>query len=97
MTRAPGAPPPADGQAPRSGAAMAGAAAAMLGAHDLVLWQQQASFVDSPQGADPAFAAQAAEEARGALGSDNVSLAGCYWVHQPEREEEEAPPAQAAG
>ena len=48
---------------PLSAAAMAGACGAALGAKDLVLWQQQASFLDSAAGADEGFpeAAVAAE------------------------------------
>jgi hypothetical protein len=70
---------------------MAGATAALLGAKDLVLWQQSTAFLASPQAADPDFPAALTAEAKAALGSGNVSLAGCYWCYQPEREEEAMP------
>lgn len=76
---------------PRSTAAMAGATAAVMGAKDLVLWQQAAGFLDLPQAADAGFPEEAIYAARAALGSDNVSLAGCYWCHEPEREDGRKP------
>ncbi|KAI3438563.1 hypothetical protein D9Q98_000990 [Chlorella vulgaris] len=94
MTYPAGTPPQgADaGAAPPCGAAaMAGATAALLGAKDLVLWQQSTAFMASPQAADPDFPAALTAEAKAALGSGNVSLAGCYWCYQPEREEEAMP------
>jgi hypothetical protein len=86
MSYPPGAPPPPGG---RSAAAMAGASAAALGAKELVLYQPHAAFVDSPEGADADFPARLIQQAREGLGSEAVSLAGCYWCYQPEREEEQ--------
>jgi hypothetical protein len=76
---------PADG--PLGAAAMAGACGAALGAKDLVLWQQQASFLDSAAGADEGFPEAAVAAARAALGHANVALAGSFWCHEPVREE----------
>lgn len=75
--------------APRTAAAMAGATAAALDAKELVLWQHQAAFMTSPEGADGDFPREAIAQARAAFGSDAVALAGCYWTHQPERDEVE--------
>ena len=81
-------PPGAPAGGVRSAAGVAGATAAALSAKELVLWQHQAAFLDAPEGRDPGFPAEALEAARAAMGSDLVSLAGCYWCYQPEREEE---------
>jgi hypothetical protein len=71
--------------APCSTAAMAGATAAVLGAQDLVLWQQAAGFLDLPQAVDESFPEEAIRAAQATLGSDGVSLAGSYWCHEPVR------------
>ncbi len=71
-----GAPP---GTPSTAAAAAAGAAAAAMNAKELVLWQRQASFAETPDGCDEAFPAQAIEAARGSMGSNYVSLGGCYW------------------
>ena len=72
---------------PQTAAALAGSTAAALAAKELVLWQHQAAFVDAPEGADPAVPAQVVAAARAAFGSGSVALAGCYWCHQPDRDE----------
>lgn len=79
--------PTGSGGAPLSAAELAGRTAAALAAKELVLWQHQAAFVDAPEGADPALPAQAVAAAHAAFGSDSVALAGCYWCHQPDRDE----------
>ena len=50
-----------------------------MNAKELVLWQRQAAFAETPDGRDEAFPAQAIEAARAAMGSEHVSLGGCYW------------------
>lgn len=72
----------------RSMARMAGATAAAMHAQELVLWQHQAAFSDSPEGCDPSFPEEALAAAKEALGSDLVSLAGSYWCYNPERQPE---------
>lgn len=75
----------------RSAAAMAGATAAALCSKEVVLWQQQADFMHSEEGADWSFPEQVVQQAREALGSESVSLAGCYYCYLPERDEMLAP------
>ena len=69
----------APGTPSTAAAAAAGAAAAAMNAKELVLWQRQAAFAETPDGRDEAFPAQAIEAARAAMGSEHVSLGGCYW------------------
>ncbi|KAL4425848.1 hypothetical protein ABPG75_009864 [Micractinium tetrahymenae] len=87
MSPPPGAPP----GSPRTAvAAAAGAAAAAINAKELVLWQRQAAFAETPEGQDEAFPAEVIEAARAAMGSEHVSLGGCYWCYNPERDPEPA-------
>ena len=81
------------GGAPRTAARMAGATAAALGSKEVVLWQGQARFLQTPEGCDDALPGEAAAEAREALGGPEaaVSFAGAFWCYQPERQEEEEP------
>jgi len=74
-----------------SAAALAGATAATLRAKELVLWQRQAAFADSPEGQDDDFPEEMLQEARAALCGEHVSLGGDYWCHLPERDPEVTP------
>ncbi|PSC73783.1 Zinc phosphodiesterase ELAC 1 [Micractinium conductrix] len=85
--------PPAGAPAgtPRTAAGtVGGAAARALRARELVLWQRQAALVAAPEGRDPAFPGEVLEAARASFGQEHVSLAGCYWCYQPDREPEAA-------
>ncbi|PRW58804.1 Zinc phosphodiesterase ELAC 1 isoform B [Chlorella sorokiniana] len=88
VVHAMGPPPGAPVGSAHSVARMAGATAAAMRAQELVLWQHQAAFSDSPEGQDPAFPAEALAAAKEGLGSNLVSLAGSYWCYDPERQPE---------